>query len=160
MESRSFHRSKHVLAYGKVEYGYNRNQISNAEIETIEPEDLPSFQKLVPVYGLTEGIKTPQLRRMIEGALALVEDADENLPEDTVRREKLMGRLAAIRAMHDPKDWAEQREARRRIAFEELFFMQAGVLLLRKREKRGERASSARHPVSSSRGCASISPSG
>ena len=31
-----FHRSKHVLAYGKVEYGYNRNQISNAEIETIE----------------------------------------------------------------------------------------------------------------------------
>lgn len=132
-----FHRSKHVLAYGKVEYGYNRNQISNAEIETIEPEDLPSFQKLVPVYGLTEGIKTPQLRRMIEGALALVEDADENLPEDTVRREKLMGRLAAIRAMHDPKDWAEQREARRRIAFEELFFMQAGVLLLRKKREEG-----------------------
>ena len=31
-----FHRSKHVLAYGKVEYGYNRNQISNAEIEAIE----------------------------------------------------------------------------------------------------------------------------
>ena len=74
---------------------------------------------------------------MIEGALALVEDADENLPEDTVRREKLMGRLAAIRAMHDPKDWAEQREARRRIAFEELFFMQAGVLLLRKKREEG-----------------------
>ena len=48
-----------------------------------------------------------------------------------------MGRLAAIRAMHDPKDWAEQREARRRIAFEELFFMQAGVLLLRKKREEG-----------------------
>ena len=48
-----------------------------------------------------------------------------------------MGRLAAIRAMHDPKDWAEPREARRRIAFEELFFMQAGVLLLRKKREEG-----------------------
>ena len=71
-----------LLATVKKDYHFE-----DAEIEAIEPEDLPSFQKLVPVYGLTEGIKTPQLRRMIEGALALVEDADENLPEDTVRRE-------------------------------------------------------------------------
>ena len=46
-----------------------------------------------------------------------------------------MGRMAAIRGMHDPAGWEEQRAARRRTAFEELFFMQAGIQLLRKRRE-------------------------
>ena len=46
-----------------------------------------------------------------------------------------MGRLEAARAMHNPKNWEEQKEARRRTAFEELFFMQAGILLLRKKRE-------------------------
>ena len=132
-----FHRGSHVLAYGKVEYNYNRYQMTNAEIEIISPEELPSLQKLVPVYPLTEGVRIQKMRKIISDALQYVEDAGENLPEDTVKREHLMDRLSAMRCMHNPKNWAEQREARRRIAFEELFFMQAGVLLLRKKREKG-----------------------
>ncbi len=132
-----FQRGTHVLAYGKIEYGYNRYQISNADIEIISPEALPSLQKLVPVYPLTEGIKIQQMRKVIDAALTYVEDATENLPAETVAREHLMGRLEAMACMHHPKNWKEQQEARRRIAFEELFFMQAGVLLLRRKREQG-----------------------
>lgn len=130
-------RGTHILAYGKVEYAYGRYQMSNAEVEAVSPENLASFQKLVPIYGLTEGIKVQQMRSMISFALEHVEDVVENLPRETVERQHLMGRLEAMGIMHHPKNWQEQREARRRIAFEELFFMQAGVLLLRKKREQG-----------------------
>ncbi len=136
-KAQEFHRGTHALAYGRIEYGYNRYQISNAEIEIISPDALPSLQKLVPIYPLTEGIRIQQMRKIIDDALTHVEDVRENLPADTVAREHLMGRLEAMAAMHHPKNWQEQREARRRIAFEELYFMQAGVLLLRKKREQG-----------------------
>ena len=132
-----FRQGSHMLAYGKVEYAYGKYQMSNAETVSISPEELPTFQKLVPVYPLTEGIKINQMRSMISIALDQVEDATENLPQETVVKEHLMGRLEAMKVMHQPKNWEEQREARRRIAFEELFFMQAGVLLLRKKREEG-----------------------
>ncbi len=136
-KAQEFQRGTHALAYGKIEYGYNRYQISNAEIEIIAPEALPALQKLVPVYPLTEGIRIQQMRKIIADALTYVEDAEENLPAETVARERLMGRLEAMSCMHHPKNWKEQQEARRRVAFEELFFMQAGVLLLRKKREKG-----------------------
>ncbi len=136
-KAQEFHRGTHALAYGRIEYGYNRYQISNAEIEIISPDALPSLQKLVPIYPLTEGIRIQQMRKIIDDALTHVEDVRENLPADTVAREHLMGRLEAMACMHHPKNWQEQREARRRIAFEELYFMQAGVLLLRKKREQG-----------------------
>ncbi len=136
-KAQEFHRGTHALAYGRIEYGYNRYQISNAEIEIIAPDALPSLQKLVPIYPLTEGIRIQQMRKIIDDALTHVEGVHENLPADTVAREHLMGRLEAMACMHHPKNWQEQREARRRIAFEELYFMQAGVLLLRKKREQG-----------------------
>lgn len=126
----------HVLAYGKVEYGYGKVQMSNAETEVVSPEELKSFQKLVPIYPLTEGIRINQMRQMISFALTHVEDLVENLPPETVEKEHLMGRYEAVRGMHSPDTWEEQKEARRRIAYEELFFMQAGILLLRKKREK------------------------
>lgn len=128
--------NRHVLAFGKPEYDYGHLTVQNAETEFAEPSELPSLQKLVPVYPLTEGIKISRMRAMISYALDHTEDITENLPAEVILREHLMGRLRAYRAMHNPPDWKTQQEARRRMAYEELFFMQAGILLLReKREK-------------------------
>jgi ATP-dependent DNA helicase RecG len=131
-----FRLETHVLAYGKIDYNYGKLQISNAEVETVSPEELLTFRKLVPVYPLTEGVRIAQMRRMISFALDHVEGMEENMPAETIRSQHLMGRLDAIRGMHNPKDWEEQKEARRRIAFEELFFMQGGILLLRKKREK------------------------
>lgn len=126
----------HVLAFGKPEYDYGHLTVQNAETEFAEPSELPSLQKLVPVYPLTEGIKISRMRAMISYALDHTEDITENLPAEVILREHLMGRLRAYRAMHNPPDWKTQQEARRRMAYEELFFMQAGILLLRKKREK------------------------
>lgn len=128
--------NRHVLAFGKPEYDYGHLIVQNAETEFAEPSELPSLQKLVPVYPLTEGIKISRMRAMISYALDHTEDITENLPAEVILREHLMGRLRAYRAMHNPPDWKTQQEARRRMAYEELFFMQAGILLLRKKREK------------------------
>lgn len=128
--------NRHVLAFGKPEYDYGHLTVQNAETEFAEPSELPSLQKLVPVYPLTEGIKISRMRAMISYALDHTEDITENLPAEVILREHLMGRLRAYRGMHNPQDWKTQQEARRRMAYEELFFMQAGILLLRKKREK------------------------
>lgn len=135
-KKQEFQTGRYILAYGKAEYNFRKIQISNADTEAVPPERIKSFVRLVPVYPLTEGIRIQQMRSMINFVLDRAEGLAENLPAETIIKEGLMGRREAVLAMHNPKNWAEQQAARKRLAFEELFFMQAGVLLLRK--KRGE----------------------
>ncbi len=132
-----FARGQHILAYGRAEYQYRKIQMSNADTEAVEPAELADFQKLVPVYPLTEGLKLSRMQELIRQALAQAEDLAENLPARVLRKERLMGRREALAAIHFPKSWAEQKAARRRLAFEELFFMQAGIALLRKKRQQG-----------------------
>ena len=134
-----FREGTHVLAYGRVEYNYRKMQMQSPDTECIEPARLPDFQKLVPVYSLTEGVKMSRLQELIRQALAHLEDWPENLPADVRSPLHLMGRREALAAIHFPKNWDEQKAARRRLAFEELFFMQAGIFLLRQKRQAGMR---------------------
>jgi ATP-dependent DNA helicase RecG len=67
----------------------------------------------------------------------LLPQLPEVLPEAQRTALQLLPRRAALRAVHQPKDLAEAAAARRRLIFEELFFMQLGLLRLRQsvREK-------------------------
>lgn len=130
-----FTRGLSILAYGKIEFNYRKLQISNADTEAVEPQDLSHFQKLVPVYPLTEGVTLAKMQGLVRQALSQADGLLENLPPHIVRAYGLMGRREAAEAMHFPKNWEAQKAARRRIAFEELFFMQAGIYLLRKKRQ-------------------------
>lgn len=132
-----FARGQHILAYGRAEYQYRKIQMNGADTEAVEPAALAGFQKLVPVYPLTEGLKLSRMQELIRQALIQAEDLAENLPARVLREERLMGRREALEAIHFPKSWAEQKAARRRLAFEELFFMQAGIALLRQKRQQG-----------------------
>lgn len=132
-----FTRGMHVFAYGRVEYNFRKLQMQNADTVAAEPEELSRFSRLVPVYPLTEGIKLGRLQELIRRALSETEGLEENLPAGVIRREGLMGRREAVGAIHFPRDWNAQKAARKRLAFEELFFMQAGIFLLRKKREAG-----------------------
>lgn len=132
-----FTRGMHVLAYGRVEYNFRKLQMQNADTVAAEPEELSRFSRLVPVYPLTEGIKLGRLQELIRRALSETEGLEENLPAGVIRREGLMGRREAVETIHFPRDWNAQKAARKRLAFEELFFMQAGIFLLRKKREAG-----------------------
>lgn len=82
---------------------------------------------------------------MIRFAIDHAEGIRENLPADVLVREHLMGRMAAIRGMHDPAGWEEQQAARRRTAFEELFSCRQVFSFYESAEKRTMWESNACH---------------
>lgn len=134
-KKKQFNINEEILAYGKVEYLYGKYQISNAEIEAVPKENLKNFEKLVPIYPLTEGITATQMRSMIAFALKNVSNLKENLPIEILIRENFPDKLLAIKTLHNPKNYKEKETARKRLAFEELFFMQAGILMLKEKRK-------------------------
>jgi ATP-dependent DNA helicase RecG len=87
---------------------------------------------LVPVYHLTEKITEKQLRFLISQIIALSEKLPDLLPAETKKKLKLINLGEAIKKIHFPKNWAEVEEARRRLAFDELFLLQLKSQLVKK----------------------------
>ena len=129
-------RGKQIVVYGLAQHARWAIELTNVEWEELRVKTDPlSSGRIVPVYPLTEGIWQGTLRKIIYNALesygALVEDA---LPPDIRERHQLAPMQVALRNVHFPEDEAAQREAQRRLVFEELFMLQL-ALGLRKREQ-------------------------
>lgn len=88
--------------------------------------------RLVPVYRETAGITSRWLRYLIKNTFANVTTVPETLPEDIIARQRFPSRFSALKNVHFPETEKEASLARRRLAFEEVFFMQ--LLMLRARE--------------------------
>ena len=90
-----------------------------------------------PVYHVAQGVSQAQLIKAIKaafdsGALNLLE---ENLPQVLLDKYRLMGRQEAVRALHFPKGLAEYKQALRRTKFEELFYFQMNLQVLKAENK-------------------------
>ncbi|KAK9805937.1 hypothetical protein WJX73_006834 [Symbiochloris irregularis] len=99
-------------------------------------EGLPPSSSLVPVYAASK----PAIAEDFEGAqpkaLQALQGSDvlrewEPLPEGILKAHGLMGWAKALAAMHQPQTLEAVDEARRRLAFDELFTMQLQLLLNR-----------------------------
>lgn len=92
---------------------------------------------LQPVYRLAQGISQASLVKLIKVAFdqGLDQLLEENLPPVLRERYKLLGRTQAVRAMHFPKDLAEYKQALRRVKFEELFYFQMQLQVLKQETK-------------------------
>jgi len=88
---------------------------------------------LQPVYRLAQGISQASLVKIIKTAFDQGLDLliEENLPQSLLDKYKLMSRCQAVSAMHFPKDLAEYKQALRRIKFEELFYFQMQLQMLK-----------------------------
>ena len=130
---------RRILLTGKVDYAYNGGgQLALTNITSFEllgaEEDAGAHLGILPVYAATEGLTQKQLRAMMEYALAQTADElEENLPQRVREKYRLMGRRSAFWHIHFPKQEEELRTARRRLAFEELYLIQCGLLALKKR---------------------------
>ena len=130
---------RRILLTGKAEYAYNgRGQLALTNITSFEllgaEEDAGAHLGILPVYAATEGLTQKQLRAMMEYALAQTADElEENLPQRVREKYRLIGRRSAFWHIHFPKQEEELRTARRRLAFEELYLIQCGLLALKKR---------------------------
>ena len=92
---------------------------------------------LQPVYRVAQGISQASLVKLIKVAFdqGLDQLLEENLPPVLLERYQLLGRTQAVRAMHFPKDLAEYKQALRRVKFEELFYFQMQLQVLKHETK-------------------------
>ena len=132
--ARRFKPGTRLALSGKVSLYRNAPTMQSPEYEPLQDgEALIHTGGLVPVYPLTEGLMPRNLRRLVRVALDgwghLIQDP---LPEAVQRRTGLLPLSQAIRQAHHPKDYESQDEARRRLAFDELFMMQLFVFSRRR----------------------------
>ena len=92
---------------------------------------------LQPVYRVAQGISQASLVKVIKTAFdqGLELLLEENLPQVLLERYQLLGRNQAVRAMHFPRDLAEYKQALRRVKFEELFYFQMQLQVLKSESK-------------------------
>ena len=128
--ARSMREGAEIAVAGLVRNYRGRAAFQNPEFEILtDKAGQRHTGRIVPVYRLTE--KLPQ-RTVRELTSKLLDDfADrllEPLPEQLRDRHRLMGVVEATRQFHYPDDEHALREARRRLAFDELLAIQLGVV--------------------------------
>jgi ATP-dependent DNA helicase RecG len=118
---------------GRVNEFHRKKTMESPDYEVMQ-EDLPLIHtgRLVPVYPETRGVSSKWLRRQINKILISENVPPDFLPESTRSKHSLMSLKEALLQIHFPDSYETAQEARKRLAFEELFLMQIGALLRRK----------------------------
>ncbi|HEV8310805.1 MAG TPA: ATP-dependent DNA helicase RecG [Methylomirabilota bacterium] len=133
-----FRRGQRVVLYGKVVLGRNRKAaMQNPEFEIMEDEEDASLHmsRIVPIYGLTEGLTQRPMRTLLYRALErFAAEIRDPLPEDLRRRRGLVSAVDAYRAIHFPDALEAAETARRRFVFEDFLLLQVGLAIRRRRE--------------------------
>lgn len=95
-----------------------------------------ALDNLVPIYPLTKGVTCKMISMLVKQALEAYKNV-ESLPSDIIEKYSLMGLYDALCAIHFPTDSEKMKEARKRLAFEELLLFQLRLRALKNRNKNG-----------------------
>jgi ATP-dependent DNA helicase RecG len=126
--TRQLRAGRRIVLSGKVDEYLGRLRLQSPEWEPLE-KDLIHTGRVVPVYPLTRGITSRWMRRLMKRVIDhWAPLLMEYLPQPVLEREQLMGLSTAIRQIHYPDSKRERDEARRRLSFDEFFFIQLGML--------------------------------
>jgi ATP-dependent DNA helicase RecG len=134
------------IVYGKPNAFKGRYNIPHPELELMENARIIQGSELKPVYSTTEkltakGLNSNGIAKLTKQLIEeLAGRIDENLPDEVLQRFKLMPRAEAISQIHVPTNSKLLEAARRRLKFEELFFIQMQLVkqkLMNTKEERG-----------------------
>lgn len=125
---------------GKVGFVGRKIAIVAPEYEKIETKGVHTG-RLVPIYPETAGISSKWLRRKILEAYETYKNkVDDFLSKTTLVKYSLLYLKKAIFNIHFPKTKSEAHEAKRRLAFDELLFLQLGGLVRKIKWNKGKSA--------------------
>ncbi|MFN4278995.1 ATP-dependent DNA helicase RecG [Thermosynechococcus sp.] len=102
---------------------------AGAEIDSL------TIGRIVPVYPLTEGVSPDVLRRAVNCILPLMQGYPDPLPQSLRQRHHLIPLERALRYIHFPPDQRQLSLARRRLIFDEFFYLQLGLLQRRRQQQ-------------------------
>lgn len=133
-----------LFVTGKATYAYGgQGQLAMSNLSSFQilqdgeaPEEALGIQ---PIYSATEKLNQKFFRKLMHTLLENPPEWQEVLPESVRTEYALMDRRQAFRAIHFPKDFEELQAARRRLAFDELYLIQCGLLLIKKQGRESRR---------------------
>ncbi|ODA44491.1 ATP-dependent DNA helicase RecG [Thermodesulfovibrio sp. N1] len=130
-----------IKIFGKVQLDYTGTsyEILNPEFEILEFSETEQDRKIVPVYRLTEGLSQKQIQLVINSALEYSFNYIEDfMPDNLLQKLNLPNLYEAIYKIHFPPDDSDinllnekKTPYHKRIAFDELFLLQLGILMLK-----------------------------
>lgn len=130
-----------VAFSGKIQYRYHQLQIVNpaydiiSDVEEVGKETVHTG-RIIPLHPASQKLTPAMLRRLIKGALDEYGELPDPLPPQLVQRYKLPSHSEALREIHFPTSLNSLRSARKRMIYEELFILQTGLALRRRRMQR------------------------
>ena len=132
-------RGVRVLVIGKIKIDSWSNELAmNVQRVTFLDEGEEPELGIMPIYPSTAAITQNVLRTAIKNLLTSMPPLTEILPQKILDEHGLISLDSAARTIHFPKSYAELDTARRRLAFDELFMIQCGLMLI-KRQTQDER---------------------
>lgn len=126
--AKRLHSGAHVALSGKIDQYLGRLVINNPEWEFLEQQQL-STNRIVPVYPLTAQITQRWMRRLMnEVVTRWAPRVPDPLPESLRRSAGLIDLSTALIQIHFPDSAERLKAARHRLAFDEIFLLQLGML--------------------------------
>jgi ATP-dependent DNA helicase RecG len=126
--SNRFKQGDAISVSGKVDQYLGRLVMNSPDWEPVEVESLHT-NRIVPVYSLTERITQKWLRNVMKQVVEYwapkVVDA---LPESVRSSARVVTLPEALMQVHFPDSQERLKAARERLAFDEIFYLQMGVL--------------------------------
>jgi len=132
--AKKLHPEMHIRVHGSLSKYKGEVQMTNPRWEEIEPDEnsVTIDGGLRPVYPANEYISSSTIATLIgeviDDALPQIED---HFSVDECKRLDMPELREAYRMVHNPQSESESKEGRRRIAYDELFLLQLGVMLKR-----------------------------
>jgi ATP-dependent DNA helicase RecG len=129
-----------IAVSGKLEAGFGPLSFTSPEWEKIEGDGAAALStgRLTPVYALTQGLAQKTMRGLTRAALDATRTTIDDFLPDGVRlapgETPLPPLRRAYEQVHYPDGYAELELAQRRLAFDDLFLLQLG-LVNRKRQR-------------------------
>ncbi len=132
---RALKAGEEYIFYGAVEEQGRRRSMTNPIFERADRRDVTG--RIMPVYRLTAGITNHLLAGLARRCLDCAALVPETLPQSVRQAHKLSTLEFALRNVHFPEDEEALSLARRRLAFEELFYLSVGLDFLKRRREGG-----------------------
>jgi ATP-dependent DNA helicase RecG len=118
-----------IVLSGRISLFKGRPVFESPEWEFVEDKDLIHTGRLVPVYSLTQGLYPRQVRKLMKEVVdQWAWQVEDFLPVGLRERCDLLELPQAISQAHYPEDEMVKDRARVRLAFDELFILQLGVI--------------------------------
>ena len=130
-----------LVLSGKVSLFKGMKVFQSPEYEPLTGEDLTHTGRLIPLYPLTEGLSPRVVRRLVKETVDVwAPRLPDFLPEAVRRPAQLLELSQAIKQAHYPESEPLKDSARKRLAFDELFLIQLGLLQRRRDWQEGGKA--------------------